>query len=122
LEEFVRTAAGGQFGAGFDLEALLSRGNTIMQIAEALSPLMQIGNVKLGDLIARLGGTVAAPSLPAGFSGGQQATGLVSLPPGSAAAPASTTTSYNVTANYTTPQEPQSLRYDLEALVLLAGR
>ena len=49
--------------------------------------------------------------------------GVVVLPSGASGGNSqSSVTNYNLTANYSNPQEPQSIRYDLQSLRMLAGR
>ena len=75
-------------------------------------------------------GIIDLPSLPSFGSGGiQQRSGMalvgergpevVHLPGGSQVTPTSRTITNNITANYTNPQEPQSIRLDMETLAML---
>ena len=52
---------------------------------------------------------------------GERGPEMVSLPAGAVVSPISRSTSFNVTANYSRPQEPQSIRHDLEALAMASG-
>lgn len=62
------------------------------------------------------GGT-AATSGPAIV--GERGPEMVHLPAGAQVTPISRSTSFNVTANYTNPQEPQGIRLDLEAVAMM---
>jgi len=77
--------------------------------------------------------TVTIPEIPSFQGGGTMgSTGmalvgergpeLVRLPAASQVISNSRSTNYNVTANYTRPQVPQSIRLDLEALAMMARR
>lgn len=78
-------------------------------------------------------GVISAPEIPNfGHGGTQRRSGLalvgergpelVNLPAGAQVAPISpTVTNFNVTANYTNPQDPQTIRLDLEAIALSVG-
>lgn len=50
---------------------------------------------------------------------GERGPELVSLPPGAMVRPIETNYNYEVTANYTNPQEPQGIKMDLEALRMM---
>lgn len=52
---------------------------------------------------------------------GGSTAGLTRIPSGAGAA-ASASVVYNVTANYSNPQDPQGIRLDLESVALMAGR
>ncbi len=83
-------------------------------------------------LIPRLFGLdVSVPNIPT-FAGGGVSRGgpglvgergpeVVSLPPGAVVAPVSRSSTFNVTANYSRNQDPQTLRSDLEAMTMAAG-
>lgn len=77
-------------------------------------------------------GVISAPEIPTfGHGGTQQRSGLaivgergpelVNLPAGATVSPISNVTNNNITANYTNPQEPQSIRLDLEAIAFMTG-
>ena len=77
-------------------------------------------------------GIISAPEIPTfGHGGTQQRSGLaivgergpelVNLPAGATVSPVSNVTNNNITANYTNPQEPQSIRLDLEAIAFMTG-
>lgn len=77
-------------------------------------------------------GIISAPEIPTfGHGGTQQRSGLaivgergpelVNLPAGASVSPISNVTNNNITANYTNPQEPQSIRLDLEAIAFMTG-
>ncbi len=53
---------------------------------------------------------------------GERGPEIVSLPPGATVIPVSRSTTYNVDAHYTSPQNPSSIRLDLETLAMMAGR
>lgn len=50
---------------------------------------------------------------------GERGPEMVHLPAGAQVTPISRSTSFNVTANYTNPQEPQGIRLDLEAAAMM---
>ena len=50
---------------------------------------------------------------------GERGPEMVHLPAGAQVTPISRSTSFNVTANYTNPQEPQGIRLDLEAVAMM---
>lgn len=53
---------------------------------------------------------------------GERGPEIVALPTGASVTPTSNrTTNYNVSASYSRPQDPQSLRQDLEALKMMGG-
>ena len=78
-------------------------------------------------------GIISAPEIPNFAHGGTQRRSglalvgergpeLVNLPAGAQVAPISpTVNNFNVTANYTNPQDPQTIRLDLEAIALSVG-
>lgn len=78
-------------------------------------------------------GIITAPEIPNFAHGGTQRRSglalvgergpeLVNLPAGAQVAPISpTVNNFNVTANYTNPQDPQTIRLDLEAIALMVG-
>ena len=78
-------------------------------------------------------GIISAPEIPNFAHGGTQRRSglalvgergpeLVNLPAGAQVAPVSpTTNNFNVTANYTNPQDPATIRLDLEAIALSVG-
>jgi len=53
---------------------------------------------------------------------GERGPELVSLPPGAIVRPITNSTTFNVDATYTNPQEPASIALDLEALTMLAQK
>ncbi|KKL63127.1 hypothetical protein LCGC14_2178220, partial [marine sediment metagenome] len=58
--------------------------------------------------------TTAGPAIV-----GERGPEMVHLPAGAQVTPISRSTSFNVTANYTNPQEPQGIRLDLEAVAMM---
>ena len=78
-------------------------------------------------------GIITAPEIPNFAHGGTQRRSglalvgergpeLVNLPAGAQVAPISpTVNNFNITANYTNPQDPQTIRLDLEAIALSVG-
>lgn len=87
------------------------------QLTRVLGPLIRLSPI---------GGIGSLPSF--GHGGTQVSTGpalvgergpeIVTLPAGAQVAPTSTTNNFNVQAQYTNPQDPQTIRLDLEALAM----
>lgn len=97
--------------------------NTLIKIFFKLNPLL---------FALESFGVISAPEIPTfGHGGTQQRSGLaivgergpelVNLPAGATVSPISNVTNNNITANYTNPQEPQSIRLDMEAIAFMTG-
>ncbi len=109
-------------------------GNVIQSVAFALENifalLKAIVTLDFGSVAGFFGGLPG--SLPGFAHGGVSRGGLatvgergpevVNLPAGATVTPVSRSTSFNVEAHYTTPQNPASIRLDLETLAMMAGR
>ena len=101
--------------------------NRLIELAFRLNPLL----AGISFVASRFG-VNATPQLPMLAHGGsvmqagaaivgERGPEVVSLPAGAVVSPTSQSTNISVNANYTSPQTPQSLRLDLEAIAMAAG-
>ncbi len=82
-----------------------------------IQAMIAAANAEIGKVAAfQFGGMMARPGLA---MVGERGPEMVSLPPGAMVSPTTNTYNYNVSANYTQRQEPQGIRLDLEALLLM---
>lgn len=107
------------FGAVSALKTLLTGPLGLAQVAVALAA----GAAAVAGMKAigafQTGGTIGATGMALV---GERGPELVRLPAASQVTPVSRSVSYNVTANYSNPQQPQGIRMDLEALAMMARR
>lgn len=123
-------------GAAILLITVFKKWGVVLQVIEfqiktMLLPLNLL--IRALNLIPRvLGGDFRLPNVPGFAEGGtQQRSGpavvgergpeLVNLPAGAQVTPISRQTNFNVSAVYTNPQAPSSIRLDLEAIAFMAG-
>lgn len=101
--------------------------NRLIELAFRLNPLL----AGISFVASRFG-VNATPQLPMLAHGGsvmqagaaivgERGPEVVSLPAGAVVSPTSRSTNISVNASYTSPQTPQSLRLDLEAITMMAG-
>ncbi len=103
------------------------RVNTVIDVINKLIKIM----FKLNPLLLGLDvlGVISAPEIPQFAHGGtmrrsgaalvgERGPEIVSLPTGAQISPVSRSNTFNVTANYTNPQEPTSIRADLEFIAM----
>lgn len=111
------------------IEFVKDRANDLIGVLNKVIELM----LKANPLFLALErfGLVSAPTIPTFGTGGtmfrsgtalvgERGPELVNLPAGATVSPVSNEVSFNVTANYSNPQEPQSIALDLEALAMQA--
>lgn len=116
LDDFARSVQrfvddmGGDVGGGLQA-AFLQVLRIIQGLGEQVRAGVDVPNFQEGGTMRQAGHAIV----------GERGPEILSLPAGAVVTPVSNNNTFNVTAHYTNPQEPQDLRHDLEVITLMAG-